>query len=200
MGLRTRHGNARNYGNAPILETLPADELPAGLPADTHAENPADRGEGGRFAPGNGLAARGGHAKAGSSRLAQRLGLAADLPDESTFRPYLASAKTFRRVTCASLAASVGGGYCGPIPSSMVASAGLALAWSRALLDLAAQLADSDAEAAAKAAERGTKLAEQSSSLLRQAHEYCAKEASARKDASPAGDALAAFMIPGGSR
>jgi hypothetical protein len=194
MTLRTRHGKARRYGTAPILETLPANELPVGLPADARTESPTDRGALGRFAPGNALAVRGGRAKAGTSRLAQRLGLAGDLPDENTFRPYRASAETFRRVTCAGLAASVGGGYCGPIPSSMVASAGLALAWSRALLDLAAALADQDAEAATKTAERGTKLAEASSRLLREAHEYAAKEAEARGARRGPVDPLAAFM------
>ena len=104
-----------------------------------------------------------------------------NLPDESAFKPYRASAETFRRVTNTGLAASVGDGYCGPIPSSMVASAALALAWSRFFLDSAAGCADADPSEAAKMVDRGTKLAEASSSLVRQAHEYTAKEAEARR-------------------
>jgi hypothetical protein len=182
MGLRTRHGNATRYGSAPILETLPVDELPAGVPDDARSENPTDRGVGGRFAPGNALARRGGKAKAGESALAQRLGLAGELPDASTFKPYHARAVTFRRVTCAGLAASVGGGYVGPIPSSIVNRAALALAWSTYYYDLAALAAEQDPEGAAKSVDRATRLGEASSRLLREAHEYCAKEATARRD------------------
>jgi hypothetical protein len=197
MALRSRHGKARRFGAAPILETLPVDELPVGLPADTRPESPNDRGEGGRFAPGNALAVRGGAAKAGKSRLAQRLGLSDELPDTSAFKPYKASAETFRRVTNAGLAASVGGGYCGPIPSSMVASAALALAWSRYFLDSAAKLAEVDPVSAAKMVDQGTKLAEASSSLVRQAHEYAAKEAIARQKRRGPIDPLAEYMTEG---
>ena len=180
MGLRSRHGNARRFGAAPILETLPADELPAGVPGDAGIENPTDRGEGGRFAAGNALARRGGKAKAGESALAQRLGLAGELPSTSEFKPYHARAVTFRRVTCAGLAASVGGGYCGPIPSSIVGRAALALAWSTYFYDVAARSAEQDPEGAAKSVDRASRLGEASSNLLRQAHEYAAKEGVAR--------------------
>lgn len=184
MALRTRHGNAARFGTAPVLECLPVDELPVGVPDDARVESPTDRGDGGRFAPGNALARRGGKAKGGKSRLAQRLGLAADLPDDATFKRYRASAETFRRVTCASLASSVGGGYCGPIPSSMVGRAALALGWSHYYSDAAALAADQDAEAAAKMVDRATRLGESSSRLLREAHEYAAKEATARASRS----------------
>src|SRR5579859_7376563 len=127
MALRTGHGNG---AGVPRVEVLPVDELPAGVPADARPESPSDRGESGRFAPGNTLARKGGHARAGKTRLADRLGLR-QLPDGSAFAPYKASAVSFRRAQCAALAASVGGGYCGPAPSSMVCSAALQLAWSR---------------------------------------------------------------------
>lgn len=194
MALRTRHGNARQYGDTPILETLPIDELPEGVPADTRTTSPSDRGPRGRFAAGNALAALGGRAKAGTSKLARRLGLTV-LPEDSAFRSYKSSAETFRRVTSASLAASVGGGYCGPIPSSMIASAALALAWSRYYLDAAATLLEVDPSGAAKMVDQGTKLAEASSSLVRQAHEYAAREAVARaKRAGPVD--LSVFYAP----
>lgn len=179
MALRARHGNAARFGTTPVLETLPVDELPAGVPADARAESPDDRREGGRFAPGNGLAALGGRAKGGKARLSQRLGLVGHLPETNLFRPYRASAETWRRVTCTSIASSVGAGYCGPIPSSMVKNAALTLAWSQYFMDAAAVLANDPAKAAALVTQ-GTRLAEASSSLVRQAHEYAAKEALTR--------------------
>jgi hypothetical protein len=71
------------------------------------------------------------------AQVADRLGLRG-VPDGATLPPYKAAPVSFRRAQCASLAASVGGGYCGPAPSSVVASAALQLAWSRHFSDLAA--------------------------------------------------------------
>jgi hypothetical protein len=178
MSLRRRHGNAARFGTVPVLETLPVDELPVGMPADAREVSPTDRGERGRFAQGNGLASAGGKAKAGKSRLAQRLGLSGALDSDNPFRPYRASAETWRRVTCTSIAQTVGGGFCGPIPSSMVKNAALCLAWSQYYFDAAA-LAD-DVQRGSQLIAQATKLAEASSSLVRQAHEYAAKEAIAR--------------------
>jgi hypothetical protein len=170
MTLRAGHGTGRG---SPRIEVLPADELPAGTPAPARETSPSDRGEAGRFAPGNKLARAGGKATAGKSRLASKLGLRA-LPDGSAFRPYRAAASSFRRAHCAALAAGVGGGYCGPAPSSLVASAALTLAWSRYFGDLAAEAGDP--ELAMKAA----RLGETSRQHLLGAHELCAREAQAR--------------------
>lgn len=179
MGFRTRHGNAKNHnGPTDVLETLPVEELPAGVPADARSESPGDRRERGRFAAGNTLARLGGQARKGKARLVDRLGLRS-LPDDSLFRPYKASAVAFRRTTCAELARTVGAGVCGPIPSSFVASAALALAWSRFYFDAAADTLDADMVSLA------SKLSDASSSLLRQASEYCAKEAIARSKQQP---------------
>lgn len=176
MALRSGHGNG---AGVPRVEVLPADELPEGVPASTREESPTDRGERGRFAPGNALARVGGKARAGSTRLADRLGLAA-LPEGAAFRPYKAAAVAFRRAQTAALAASVGGGFCGPAPASMIASAALALAWSRFLGDRAAEIGDPDL--ALKAA----RLGETSRQHLLAAHELCAREAEARrKSAGP---------------
>jgi hypothetical protein len=83
MTLRTGHGTGRGSLR---VEVLPPDELPAGTPAIAREARPRDRGEAGRFAPGNALARAGGKATAGKSRLASKLGLRA-LPEGSAFRP-----------------------------------------------------------------------------------------------------------------
>jgi hypothetical protein len=161
-----------------------ADELPVGTPASSRTESPCDRGAAGKFARGNKLAARGGKASAGKSRLASRLALA----DGTDLAPYKRAAVSFRRAQCAALAASVGGGYCGPGPSSMVASAALQLMWARFFSDQAATTGDADM------ALKASKLADASRNNLLSAHELCAKEALAR----PRGpvDPLAAFRLP----
>jgi hypothetical protein len=170
MALRTGHGTG---AGVPRVEVLPPDELPDGLPGPSRLISPGDRGDGGRFAPGNGLARVGGKARAGSTRLSRRLGLR-ELPTGAAFAPYRASAVAFRRAQCAALAASVGGGHCGPAPSSVVASAALQLAWSRYLSDKAAEEGD---VAMALASSR---LADASRQNLLAAYELCAKEAEAR--------------------
>lgn len=181
MALRTKHGNAKNYdGPGEVLETLPVEELPAGLPEPARTENPRDRGGGGRFAPGNSLASRGGAAKRGKAELAERLGFR-KIPEGTEFRKVMRAAVAFRRATCKELARTVGGGVCGTIPSSFVASAALCMAWSRWYFDIAAS--GSYNLNAAKLVARAQALAEASSSLLRQAHEYCAREAQAREKA-----------------
>lgn len=170
MVLRAGHGTG---AGVPRVEVLPADELPDGVPADARAERPSDRGEAGRFAPGNALARAGGRAKRGKSRLTARLGLST-LAEGDAFRPYRAAAATFRRVQCAELSRTVGGGVCGPGPSSVVASAALALAWSRFLSDQAAATGDPEL------AMRSARLGETSRQHLLAAHELCAREAAGR--------------------
>jgi hypothetical protein len=182
--LRKGHGTG---AGTPRIEVLPPDELPAGVPAQFRSESPGDRGELGRFAKNNALARIGGASKAGKMRLASRLGLS-KLPDDNAFALYKVSASTFRKAHCGELARSVGAGYCGPAPSSLVASAALQLAWSRYLSDKAA-LTD-DAEMALKAAN----LADKSRQNLLAAHELCAREALARPRAQI--DPLAAFREP----
>ncbi|MBI2393174.1 MAG: hypothetical protein HYV09_26550 [Deltaproteobacteria bacterium] len=143
------------------------------MPDQARDDSPRDRGERGRFARGNGLARVGGRARAGKTRLADRLGLRR-LDDGAAFGPYKAAAVSFRRAQCAELARSVGGGYCGPAPSSLVASAALQLAWSRYLGDLAAETGDPEL------AMRASRLAADSRQSLLAAHELCAREAAVR--------------------
>jgi hypothetical protein len=151
-----------------------ADELPKGVPAHADPDSRIAASEAGKFARGNRRSVLGGKARAGKTRLADRLGLRT-LADTSEFRAYKGAAVAFRRAQCAALSATVGGGYCGPGPSSLVASASLQLAWSRFLSDLAAE--NGDADLALKA----SKLADASRSNLLSAHELCAREASARQ-------------------
>ncbi|MGO8998276.1 MAG: hypothetical protein ACLQVI_33575 [Polyangiaceae bacterium] len=176
MTLRRGHGKG---AGVPRVEVLPVDELPAGVPAVARAESPRDRGEAGRFAPGNALARAGGHARAGKTRLADRLGLV-ELPAGCAFAPYRASAVSFRRAQCAALAQGVGGGVCGAAPSSLVATAALQLAWSRFFSDKAAVTGDADLALTA------SRLGDASRQSLLAAHELCAKEAQARRQRAEA--------------
>lgn len=175
MALRASHGAMR--GTGPRVEVLPADELPLGVQAPALVERGGERRPNGTFAPGASTSqSRGGKARKAATTLAVRLGLG-ELAEGDPFRPYKAAAVTFRRVHCASVAATVGGGVCGTGPSSMIASAALALAASRYLYDTAA----GDPAKLATAA----RLAESSRQHLLAAFELAAKEAQARRCAEP---------------
>jgi hypothetical protein len=100
-------------------------------------------------------------------------------PGGSEWGRYRAAAIGFRRAQTSALAANVGGGYCGPGPSSLVASAALQLAWSRYFSDKAAAGGDLDLVMTA------SRLADASRQNLLAAHELCAKEALARRASSP---------------
>jgi hypothetical protein len=167
MTLRSGHGNG---AGVPRIEVLPVDELPVGTPSTAEQPSRGDFDARGKFAPGNAIARQGGKATAGKSRLASRLALA----DGTDLGPYKRAAASFRKAQCAALAATVGGGFCGPGPSSMVASAALQLMWSRYFSDQATQTGD------AEAALRASKLADASRQNLLAAHELCAREATAR--------------------
>jgi hypothetical protein len=168
----TAHGTGA--GALIRVETAPVDELPIGVQAPPHASTGGERRADGTFAPGaRTMQAAGGRATKGKSKLTARLGLSS-LPEGNDFAPYRKAASTFRRVQCSSLASSVGGGVCGPAPSSIVASAALALAWSRYLSDVAARTDDADM------AVRAVKLGDSSRQALLTAHELCAREAASR--------------------
>jgi hypothetical protein len=149
-----------------------------------------ERGPHGRFIPGSRAgAAKGGAAGRGRARLTVRLGMSG-LPPDNAFLPYRKSATTFRRVQCAELARSVGGGMCGPMASSMVTSAALALAWSRYFSDQAALLAGTPT-LAAEFVTKSVRYGEASRQHLMAAWEVCAKEAQSRPKKAP--DLLGAF-------
>ena len=173
MTLRTGHGTG---AGSPRIEVLPADELPVGLPAAVGVEAPTDRGQNGRFRTGNRIAAVGGWSRASQSALANRMGLS-ELPGSPEFSPYLKAAAGFRRAQCTALAKSVGGGWCGPGPSSVVATAAWQLAASRFLFEKASRTGDAALFAAA------SRLGDAHRQSLLAAHELCAREASARAKA-----------------
>lgn len=175
MVLRTAHGAGRSA--LVRVETAPVDELPVGIPGEAHEELPTDRGARGKFAPGNTLAARGGNAKRGKTRLASTLGLSR-LTEGEGFAPYRRKAVSFRRTMTSSIALTVGGGVCGPGPSSMIATAALQLAWSRYFSDIAAQIGDP--VKAAELALKASALGDKSRQSLLTAHELAAVEAAAR--------------------
>jgi hypothetical protein len=181
MALRSGHGNGAGI---PRIEVLPPCELPLGVPSPAQQRSPTDFDARGKFAPGNALSRRGGKARAGKTRLAERMGLR-PLPSGSDFGRYKAAAVGFRRAQTSALAASVGGGHCGPAPSSLVASAALQLAWSRYFSDKAAEVGDPELALTA------SRLGDASRQNLLAAHELCAKEALARKAAAPSDPARA---------
>jgi hypothetical protein len=179
MTLRNGHGNG---AGVPRVEVLPVDELPAGVPDPQRCGQPAvQRDELGRLAGSAAaaeLGALGGRARAGKSRLAVRLALGETFADPR-FTPYAKAAKAFRRAQVAALARDVGGGRCGPGPSSIVASAALQLAASRFAFEVLGDLV------------LGSRLADGSRQNLLAAHELAAREALARP--RPANHVLAAI-------
>ena len=160
-----------NGRGAVHVEVARADELPRGVPVDAREPSPNDRGAAGRFAEGNSLAIEGGRARSGHTRLARKVALGESFADPR-FEPYARAARAFRRAHVATLARSVGGGVCGPGPSSIVASAALQLAGSRFAFEVLADMA------------LGSRLADSSRQNLLAAHELCAREAAARPQTS----------------
>lgn len=188
--IRTAHGNGSDA--LVRVETSPADELPRGVQGPPQESARAERRPDGTFKPGaRTTQSAGGRATRGKVRLSAKLGLAR-LPEEAAFARYRASAATFRRVQCAELARTVGGGVCGPGPSSIVATAALALAWSRYFSDLAAETGDSEL------ALKSIRLGDSSRVALLTAHELVAREAQARP--RPPVDPLAAYRAPEDSK
>lgn len=172
MSWRKAHGRAAELGRIVMVETLPVDELPAGVPGPCpEAGQEADRGR--PFRAGEDrtrrIAAQGGRSRRARTELASALGVETSDPQ---FREQLRRAEPFRRAQCSRLALLVGGGECGPAPSAEVASAALALAGSR--------VAYSNGDFAL-----GARLATDARGHLLAAHELCAKEAVARKAAAP---------------
>lgn len=179
MALRNGHGTG---AGVPRVEVLPPDELPAGLPAPARPE--ADRSSAGTFQPGPGtaaLASVGGRAAAEQRRLERLLGRV-EIADEHPLAPYRRDAADWRDAHLARLAATVGGGECGPAIQAIVSTAALQHAASRWLFDR------SVLEQSAELARQASRLGDASRQNLLAAHELCAKEAAAKAKLS-AGDA-----------
>lgn len=175
MALRTGHGTGKGV---PRIEVMPADELPAGVPAP--ARQAADRDESGKLRPGPGTselarkAAKARHESAAHERqMARLLGLR-ELPDGHPYAPYACLARDWRDGHMRELAATVGGGEVGPGPASIVSSAALQMAASRFLHDVGSDACDAKM------------LLDASRQNLLAAHELAAREAKARSPALPA--------------
>jgi hypothetical protein len=172
MTVRSAHGRAKQLGSVAVVETLPLDELPAGVPGSTAAPEPA-RDAAGRYRAGHpatiAAARAAGHAKRDRTQLAHTLAVTTEDP---TWRTFLRQAEAFRRAQVRMLAGTVGGGACGPAPAALVASAALALAASR----MAYTRGDLPL---------GARLASEVRQHLLGAHELCAREAAARKLIGP---------------
>lgn len=183
MALRSGHGRG---AGSPRIEVLPVDELPGGLaaakpqaqalPRPPYGAGSAEAREAGR---------RGGKRKAGTTALASGIGLAKAFRDP-TFERYRRAAEAFAKLHVKHLAQSVGGGSCGPAPSSIIWSAGLQLAASRWAFEVAGDPA------------LGSRLANDSRQNLLAAHELCAREAVARP--GPRESALVAAIRAAGDR
>lgn len=174
---------------------LPADELPAGVPAPSGAlESPgtalvrrvngqvADRQSAAELGRLGGLARA---AKKARLRALECLGLkpvAGDLA--GTLGPFLDDAEEFAQHEVERLAQTVGGGHCGAAPASLVQTAALQLAASRYLYSLGIldhlKLASS--------------LGNDSRQNLLAAHELCAREAKARPQSSATDRAIAEIL------
>jgi hypothetical protein len=186
MTLRKGHGTG---AGVPRVEVMPADELPAPVPAvASEPARPVRRRQDGKLADvesAKALGRLGGEAKARRVRLVDSLGLS-KVVEQTTFGPYRAAAEEFvahHRVALAHQA----GGELGPAPSTMVASAGLQLAASRWAFDQGAAQND------AALIKLGSALANDSRQNLLAAYELATREAQARSPVD-AGAALVAAL------
>ncbi len=183
MALRKGHGTG---AGVPRIEVLPADELPAPIPADPVPVLRRKNGTVADSASAKALGARGGPARVARARLVSALGLV-DLDAQAPFAPYRTAGDAFVESHLAELARQAGGEV-GPGPSSIVASAAVQLTASRFFSDKAATTGDASLFALASS------LANASRQNLLAAYELAVREAEAR----PRGpvDPLAAYRLP----
>ncbi|AKV04562.1 hypothetical protein AKJ09_11225 [Labilithrix luteola] len=184
-----RKGHGRGAG-VPRIEVLPADELPAPVPAQAAPVNRRQNGTVSDSESAKALGRKGGVAKASRARLVSALGLSA-LASDAEFTPYRDAGDEFVRHHLAALAARAGGEV-GPGPSSIVASAGLQLAASRFVSDKAAKSGD------AKLFHLASTLANDSRQNLLAAYELAVREAGAKPRATGL-DALRSKVMKGGT-
>ena len=169
MSLRTGHGAG---AGVPRVEVLPADELPAPVPAQAAPVARRYNGTVADSASAKTLGAKGGATKAARVRLVSALGLT-NLDAASDFAPYRTAGDAFVQEHLAELARQSGGAV-GPAPSSIVASAGVQLAASRFYSDRGAVAGDANLFALASS------LANASRQNLLAAYELAVREAEAR--------------------
>lgn len=124
----------------PRIEVLPPDELPEPLPNQAAPLARTETGQIADSATAKALGARGGQAKAARIKLLSGLGLQT-LAENSNFKPYERAGQDFIKAHLLNLAGCVGGSV-GPGPASIVCTAGMQLAASRFVFDLAAAAGD----------------------------------------------------------
>lgn len=197
MAHRSRHGTATSHGVAPVMETLRVSELPKGEPGPARDERPTDRGPGGKFAPGNRISVSGGKAHKDQPRLVERIALRAP-PEQADTAPYHRAAVSLSKAARSWLAANVGGGALGPLPSYYAGAGARAAKWANYYSDLAERM-EPGSKTQRELVVASLAADEKASSHFRNAHEYAAKEATARRAAAPSPhDALAtALATPG---
>ncbi len=174
--IRTAHGNGASA--LARVETPPVDELPAGIRSEYGPSERSNRGPNGRFVKGN----TAGRARRGQTRLSTALQLA-KADDPGGMRKYIRAADAWRAAQADELARSVGGGYCGPGPTSILATAALALAASRFLFDQAVAEGGNPEKLT-----RAAKLGDSHRQALLTATALCAQEAETRPRSRTATD------------
>ncbi len=193
MAQRGIHGAQKECGGPEkVLETLPVLELPDGEPAPTGEQERArqERKAGGRGIPPGATAIPrlGGKAHKGKPHMVERVALtppAANLPT----RRYHVAAKSLARSAAATIASVVGGGQLDPHTGYLVTAAARAAKWANYYSDLAERMPEGSKEQRDTVA-TALSADEKASSHLRNAHEYAARMAEARKKTAPAGPPL----------
>jgi hypothetical protein len=155
------HG--RSYAEPPRYDELPSGVVDDKPQASTREERQAD----GRLIKGaRTIPSMGGKASKGTTRLSHRI-------DDQLPGPWTRRARALRRATCAELARTVGGGYCGIGTSSLVKFFAVATAWA----DYYESLGDGD---------RAAKRREEARMHYVYAREQCAKDGKALREADEA--------------
>lgn len=176
MTLRAAHGRARDLGAVVVVETLPADELPAASGSDPAR---SDRTPDGRFAPGNGLA------KSAKFR-AGRHGRLAAL--EAQGDPAWQAADRWGRQWAAhrrtELAALHGGNLTSEV-CSIIEDAGQAMADARYCRARGASVEASDPQRAERLRTEARQLRTEARGHRLAAWELAAREAAVRRAATP---------------
>ncbi len=174
------------------------DELPDFVPDTDPARSGAvERDSSGRVTgteAARTLARKAKGVRKGRTKLSHELGLGW-MNQIPSARPFVSSARAFARAQCSEIARSVGGGQCGPGPSSLVTSAALQLAASRWLFD-SPPITTTGSAAPNELASRlvlASKLADASRQNLLTAYELAAREAQARQQTNAGGGAARLF-------
>jgi hypothetical protein len=193
MALRTAHGAARDGGALVVVETLPADELPAASGSDPDRQ---DRDKGGRFLPGNSIAR---HAKFRAGRHGHLAKLEAQgTPAWQAANRWGLQWSAHRRTELARMH----GGELSSDVCAFIEDAGQAMADSRYCRALAASIEAADPKRAAELRKEASSYRSEAKGHRLGAWELAAREGAARKAAGAplaADEARALFSRKAGS-